>query len=282
AAAQLGDFAPPVVEADSGQHAANLRRFVLEAAPNGASQAVLVVGALAEPALPLAELCARFERVTLNDLDLPRLEALVRHAVPEQHRQRVQLERYDASGSYAAFAAGVKRTVEAASSQAEAEQALLAWLQTYDVGAGSAGLGSAEAPPDLAVSAMLLTELGRGYAPCIASALTARGWSASGTEAGPLADALTLLRAFVVQHHLRALSRRAKSAVLISAVSRVDVRTLPNGKAVADGEPRDLLSVERLVERLPSNVEVKDEQSWEWRQDRAGGAVITLIEAVRL
>jgi len=280
-AGKLVDFAPPAREPDAGAHAAQLRSFVLGAAAPGPSQAALVVGALAEPALPLSELCARFERVTLNDLDLPRLEALVRRAVPESQRERIRLERYDATGSYVAFAAGVTQAVEAASTQAEAEQALLAWLQTYDVGAGSAGLGTAEAPPDLAVSAMVLTELGRGYAPCIAAALAARGWSASGAESGPLADALTLLRSFVVQHHLRALSRRAKSAALISAVSRVDVRTLPNGKTVADGEPHDLLSVERLVERLPTNTDIKDEQSWEWRQDRAGGAVITLVEALR-
>ena len=43
-------------------------------------------------------------------------------------------------------------------------EALVSLLESYDVGAGSAGLSGVEEKPDLAVSAMLLTELGAGYA----------------------------------------------------------------------------------------------------------------------
>jgi hypothetical protein len=285
-AASVGDFAPKPLAADAAEHAAQLRRFVLDAAQATSPKSVLVVGALAEPALPLAELCERCERLTLNDLDLPRLEELVRRRVPEPHRDRVRLERYDATGSYAAFAAGVKRIVAAEPSQteAEAEAALVAWLGTYDVGAGSAGLSSQEEKPDLAISALLLPELGRGYAPCIATAMSARGWQAEPEVSVELGTALTLLRCLVVQHHIQALLRRAKSAALISAVSEVSLRRAAGGKPVAEGEPRDLLLVERLVERLPGTAEVKAEQSWEWRRDAGPGgdsrSVLTLVEAL--
>jgi hypothetical protein len=283
-AAQLGDFAPRALVADTGEHAAQLRRFVLDAAQASAAKAALVVGALSEPALPLAELCERCERVTLNDLDLSRLEELVRRVVPEPHRERVKLERYDATGSYLAFSAGAKRVVAAAADRSEAEAKLLEWLTSYDVGPGSAGLSAREEKPDLAISAMLLPELGRGYAPCIASSLAGRGWDGEPALSAALTCALTLLQCRVTQHHIQALLRRAPATVLISAVSQVNLRRLPDGKAVADAEPRDLLSVERLVERLPAAAEVREEQSWEWPQTPEAGpearSVLTLVEAL--
>jgi len=177
-----------------------------------------------------------------------------------------------------------QRAVAAAADRSEAEAKLLAWLTSYDVGAGSAGLSALEQKPDLAISAMLLPELGRGYARCIASSLAGRGWDGELGLGSALTSALTLMQCRVAQHHVQALLRRAPSAVLISAVSQVDLRRLPNGKAVADGEPRDLLSVERLVERLPGTAEVREEQSWEWPQAPATEAdarsVLTLVEAL--
>ena len=266
-----------------GEHATKLRRFVLDAAQNSQPSSVLVVGALATPDLPLAELAARFGRLTLSDLDLPRLEEL-RRAIPEQHRDRVKLERYDVTGSYAAFVAGVKAAVGGASSLADAEQALLALIESYDVGAGSAGLSVAEETPSLAVSAMSLSELGRGYGACIAGALTARGWDGQAVNRAPLAPALRFLACLVEQHHVHALLRRAKSAALISAVSTVELAGGPGPNAKPLGEPTDLLSVERLSERLPEIAEIKAEQSWEWRQDRPADnekrSLLTLIEAV--
>jgi hypothetical protein len=283
-AATFSHLVPPAIADDGSEHAAALRRFLQASMQTTAPKTALVVGALAEPALPLAELCARCERVTLNDLDLPRLEELVRRVVPEPHRARVRLERYDATGSYAAFAAGVQRVVEAAESRPAAEAALLAWLASYDVGGGSAGLSALEEKPDLAVSAMLLPSLGRLYAPCVASALAARGWAEPSEAPKALEAAITQLRCLVQQHHVQALLRRAKSAVLISAVSEVQLRSASGGKLVPEGEPHDLLAVERLVERLPAAADVKAEQSWEWKQapsaEHRARATLTLVEAV--
>ncbi len=284
-AATLVDFMPALTEPMPGasEHAAKLRRFVLDAAQNSQPTSALVVGALASPDLPLAELAARFGRLTLSDLDLPRLEAL-RQAIPEQHRDRVKLERYDVTGSYAAFVAGVKAAVGGASTLADAEQALVALLESYDVSAGSAGLSVTEEKPSLVVSAMLLSELGRGYGACIAAALVARGWDAQAVKRAPLAPALRFFACLVEQHHVHALLRRAKSAALISAVSSVELAGAAGASPKPLGEPTDLLSVERLSERLPEIAEIQAEQSWEWRQDRPPGtekrSLLTLIEAV--
>jgi hypothetical protein len=279
AAGALSPFMPEgTSSAEDSEHATQLRRFVLDAAQTVAPKALLVVGALREPALPLAELCARFERVTLSDLDLVGLEDLLRKAVPEPLRSRVKLERYDPTGSYLAFEAGVKAAVNTANTEAAAELALSELLASYDVGAGSAGLSALEQQPDLAVSAGLLPELGRGYARSIATALSARGWDGALVERSPLAPALLLLRCLVEHHHILALGRRARSAVLVSPVSEVTLRSVPGKKDVAASEPHDLLATERLVERLPESVEVKAEQSWEWRR----GNLLTLVEAVQL
>ena len=285
AAQTLSDFMPePATAPSSPDHAAKLRRFLLDAAQKAEPNSALVVGALASPDLPLAELAARFQRLTLSDLDLPRLQALVETAIPAQHRDRVKLERYDVTGSYVAFAADVKEIVAAAAGPAEAERKLAGLLSSYDVGAGSAGLTLAEEKPNLAISAMLLSGLGQGYGRCIQNALKARGWDFEATEREPLAPALELLRCLVAQHHVHALLRRAKAAVLISAVSEVELRGGQGSKGTPVSEPRDLLHVERLVERLPEIAEVQAEQSWEWRQDRPGTAekrsLLTLVEAV--
>jgi hypothetical protein len=287
-AAKLLDFAPreqPAAPSDAdAEHARKLSRFVLDAAQSVEPGSALVVGALAAPELPFAELAARFERLTLNDLDLARLEELTRRTVSERHRERVRLERYDPTGSYAAFTRSLSSAVDGAEHEAGAEQALLAVLQSYDVGASSAGLSALEERPNLAISALLLPELGRGYGARIASALSARGWDERRVERAPLLPALTLFRCLLVQHHIHALLRRAKSAVLVSPVSELVLVAGAGGKSVADGEPRDLLSVERLVERLPQIAEIKAEQSWERQKARPGGAekhsLLTLIEAV--
>lgn len=284
AAAALNVFAPVVAAPSPPEHAAKLRRFVLAAAEEAEPTTLLVIGALASPDLPLAELAARFQRVTLSDLDLPRLEELTRTAIPEAYRERVKLERYDVTGSYAAFARGVQATVAAAVGPASAESALSELLSSYDVGAGSAGLAVAEEKPSLAVSALLLSELGRGYAPCIANALAARGWDPQAVDREPLRSSIELLSCFVAQHHIQALLRRAKSAAIVSAVSLVELKAGTTGKGAPAGEPTDLLYVERLVERLPASAEIKAEQSWECRQDSLVGAekrsLLTLIEAV--
>lgn len=283
-AASLSAFMPRAQSPSAPEHVEKVRRFVLEAARAAEPRSALVVGALSCPDLPLAELAARFEQLTLSDLDLPGLEALVRRAIPEQHRTRVKLERYDVTGSYAAFADGVKRAVGGAGGPAEAESALLALIESYDVSAGSAGLSASEEKPSLAVSALVLSELGSGYGPCISEALTARGWDAQAPNRAPLAPSLAFLRCLVAQHHIHALLRRAKSAVLISRVSEVEWRGGAGRQGHAVGEPRDLLSVERLVERLPEIAEIKAEESWEWRQDPPAGeerpSLLSLVEAV--
>jgi hypothetical protein len=286
AVATIADFMPQARPPSSADHTAKLRQFVLEAARKVEPGAALVVGALASPDLPWADLATRFQSLTLSDLDLPRLEELVRQHVPEAQRSRVKLERYDATGSYAAFARDVRAAVASAPDRTAAERALVELFASYDVGAGSAGLALAEAKPDLAISAMLLSELGQGYGRCIAAAFGARGWDGQAALSGVLAGPLSLLRAFVTQHHIHALLRRAKGAVLITAVSEVELRSGPGGKSSPIGEPRDLLHVERLFERLPEIAEVKAEQSWESPQERQSGSekrtVLTLVEAVRL
>ena len=252
---------------------------MLDAAQTVQPGSLLIVGALAEPALPLPELCARFDQVTLSDLDLAALEDQVRRGVPEPLRARIKLERYDATGAAATLAGAVSSRVAAAASAASAEQALISLLQSYDVSAGSAGLSAAQEKPNLAISAMLLTQLGAGFGPLIDTTLAARGWS-RGPE---LTAQLALFRSFLAQHHIHALLRRAKAAVLVSAVSEVELQALSSGKQNAVGEPVDLLGVERLQERLPEIAEIKAEHSWELARalDGSGGrSSLTLIEAL--
>jgi hypothetical protein len=157
-------------------------------------------------------------------------------------------------------------------------------LSSYDVTAGSAGLTNQEGTPDLAISAMLLSELGRGFGSCIERALKSRGWEAGLTQRPPLSQALALHSRLVEQHHIQALVRRAKSAALVSAVSEVKLASLPSGQDQAQGEPVDLLSVEHLAERLPRSAEPKAEHSWERRQPLSSGSknasLLTLVEAV--
>jgi hypothetical protein len=283
-AAKLAPFAKvPSSAALDGSHVQKLSRFVLEAARKSEPGSALVVGALASPELPFAELAARFQRLTLNDVDLERLEELTRRVVPEQHRDRIKLERYDATGSYGGFTRGVDAAMNL-ESQAEAEQALLGLLASYDVGSGSAGLSASEEKPDLAISAQVLPELGRVFAPYVSAAAHARGWDERLAERPPVSVALTFLRNLLVQHHIHALLRRARSAVLVSGVSEVELSELPNGKKTANGEPTDLLAVERLVERIPQIGEIKAEQSWERQDPLPAGpekrSLLTLVEAV--
>ena len=206
----------------------------------------------------------------------------MRRSIPETLRGRVRVERYDPTGSYLEFAEGVKSAVQAASQAPEAEQALEQLLQSYDVSAGSAGLTLAEGKADLAVSALLLSELGRSYAPCVARNLAARGHAESSVKRAPLQPALELFSRLVEQHHIAALLRRASSAVLVSAVSEVALTEGGNGQPV--GEPCDLLGVEQLSERLPKMADVKDERSWEWRrplpESSEKSSLLTLVEAV--
>jgi hypothetical protein len=243
-----------------------------------------VIGALRCGDLPLGELATRFERLTLSDLDSVELEALVRRAVPETLRGRVRLERYDPTGSYVAFAQGVKDAVGSAADLTAAERALEDLLKSYDVGAGSAGLTEAEGSVDLAVSALLLSELGRGYETCIARALAERGFRRADAGPAALEPEVALLSRLVEQHHIHALLRRASSALLVSAVSEVVLVPQPGRKSQPVGEPRDLLGVEHLSERLPKMAVVKREASWEWRRPLAGSAekhsLLTLVEAV--
>ncbi len=269
---------------ESEDHGRKLRRFVLDASERAQDGLVLVCGALHAPELPLAELSANAGKLILNDLDLAALEDLVHRVVPERHRERVQLERYDPSGSLLELMSGVDQALAQADNAQAAEAALKELLASYDVGAGSAGLSGVDGRPDLAISAMLLSQLGDGPQRCLAHALEARGFSTASLERGPLAEALLLLSRLLEQHHVHALTRRAASAVLISAVSEVKLRRLSSGQSAAQGDPRDLLSVEHLAERLPASAEIKAEQSWEWSRPLPAGAkdesLLTLVEAV--
>jgi hypothetical protein len=283
-AARVTSFAPD--DDAENEPDSELARFVLGAARSSAPGRAVVSCALAGQQLPLAQLAEYFQKLVLCDVDLERLEARVRRAVPEPLRARIELERHDATGCYVAFADGVDRVVQAASSADDAARELVSLLQTYDVGAGSAGLTQAEGRPELAISTLGLAKLGKGFTTYVSRAFQARGWGAAAhLERSPLAGALELLSRLVEQHHLQALLRRASSAVVVSEVSEVELELLANGQSVARSDPRDLLGVEHLVERLPTTVQPKDERSWEWRsKSRAGTAekrsLLTLVEAV--
>lgn len=284
AASRIAAFAPsaPGLKLQPAQQS-ELERFILDGARSGAPGRAVVSCALSGEGVPFARLAEHFQKLVLCDLDLESLEALVRRAVPEALRARVELERYDASGCYVAFAAGVERVMQAAQSANEAGQELTSLLQTYDVGSGSAGLTQAEGRADLAISVLGLSALGRGFSACVAKAFEARGWDATPQLEGPsLRHALELQSRLVEHHHVQALLRRASGAVLVSAVSEVDLEALPNGGSAAVGEPNDLLGVEHLVELLPTTAHPKAERSWECR--RAGSdqkvSLLTLVEAV--
>jgi hypothetical protein len=286
AAKLKGAWPPPSDAAPTldREHGVKLRRFVLERVAERSPQLVLVCGALQAPELPLSELAAASARLILNDLDLERLEELVRRVIPEQHRSRVELERYDLTGTRLQLLAGVERALASAHTPETALHALEELLQSYDVGSSSAGLTTTPARPDLAISAMVLSGLGQGLAASVAAALSARGFSPTLPESAPLAPALALLGRLLEQHHVQALLARAASAVLVSEVSVVELRTLPNGKAQALGEPDDLLGVEHLAERVPAAVTPRAEQSWEWRRAVPGApstdTTLSLVEAL--
>ncbi len=278
AALPSGAFALEPATSSGGEHASKLRRFVLDAARAAAPGAVLVSGALSSADLPLVELAQRFERVVLADLDLGALEALVRRAVPEEQRGRFQLERYDVTGCRAAFSRAVDEVVQAAPDAARAVVELTALLASYDVGSGSAGISAVVERPELAISAMQLASLGAGFEARLSSALAARGFDGADSLSAPL----ELFARLLEQHHVQALLRRAQSAVLVSAVSEVELRGA-GGAEQAASEPRDLLGVERLAERLPESATLKSELSWEWRRAHPsvpGASLLTLVEAV--
>jgi hypothetical protein len=278
----VGAAAPPAPS--SGEHADNLRSFVFNAVQSVKPSSVLVVGALSAPELPLAELSQRCERLTLSDTDLTGLEELVRRTVPEAQRAKLKLERYDVTGSCDAFLREARGIVSEATSIEEAAPELASWLASYDVGSGSAGLATSEEKPGLAISAMLLNRLGREHGRALGDALSERGWDRRTSEQAPLKAALDLFGCLLQHHHVQALLRRAGAAMLVSPVSQVELRRLPNGQDAADGEPADLLFVERLSERLPQSAGIKAEQSWEHRGPHPSGdksrSLVTLVEAV--
>ncbi len=284
AAARVTPFAPsaPSLKLEPAQES-ELSRFIVDGARSSAPGRAVVSCALSGEVVPFARLAEHFQKLVLCDVDLEKLEALVRRVVPEPLRARVELERYDASGCYVAFAAGVERVLQAAQSASEAAQELTSLLQTYDVGSGSAGLTQAEGRADLAISVLGLSALGRGFEACVEKAFEARGWDATPQlEGSPLGGALELQSRLVEHHHVQALLRRASGAVLVSAVSEVELEALPNGQSAAVGEPRDLLGVEHLVERLPTTTRPKAERSWECRRtaDRQKVSLLTLVEAL--
>jgi hypothetical protein len=180
------------------------------------------------------------------------------------------------------FARQVNDAIKSADDTEAAARALLEILESYDVGAGSAGLSALEAKPDLAISALQLSELSRGFEAHCKKRFEERSFETAALGRPPLDLAFMLFARLLEQHHVQALLRRAKSAVLISAVSQVELR----GQAGAEravGEPRDLLGVERLAERLPQQAQVQAELSWEWRRPLAGSdkaSLLTLVEAV--
>jgi len=266
-------------------HLEESRRLILEAASRATSGNAVVVGAGRAHGVPLAELAQRFQRVTLNDVRTATLEETVRAEVPEALRERISIERYDLTGSYEQFVKEVEERIGASTSPPDAEHALVELAESYDVGAGSAGISGPEGTASFAVSSMVLSELGAGFPLHVARCFSERGWELASPPSAALNDALALLTCIVQQHHVYALLRRAELAVLITGVSEAPLRVLSDGRLEASGDPRELLAVERLSERLPQGTEILAEADWEWRRggDTNGSATaqaMLLVEGV--
>ncbi len=103
---------------------------------------------------------------------------------------------------------------------------------------------------------MVLTQLGLPFASFLARVFRERGFDAP--------PSLAAFACRLEQHHVAALLRIPSIAVLTSDVSETTMTLGARGELVRVGEPRTQLSVETLLDRLPSGHEPISRGAWEW------------------
>lgn len=271
------------------RHASENARFVLaalERAPRGGT--AVLVGAARAHDLPLSELVSHFAHVVIVDVcEVEDIRAGVARAIRDPALlERTTLERFDLTGSYNQFVTDIGGIVARAQDEAEAERNVDEYVSSYDVPADAVRLCESRTEPDFALSSMVLTQLGLPYKAFTARAFRARGFDAARVHDGVLDASLSALSCRVEQHHVAALLRLPKVAVLSSDVREGPVTVGPRGELVGLEPPRSQLAVKRLADRIPSRVEPLATTAWNWlrvvpRRPGARGSLMS-VEGVVL
>lgn len=247
------------------QHGEASSRFILAAADRASRRDLVVVaGGARAYDVPLAELADRFERVVVTDVSAGAAEATVRAHVSERRHSRVRVERFDLTGSYNPFVAGVDAAMEKARNVGDAERAIVDFCTTYDTPSSAVRLSSESEQADLAVSCMVLSQLGVAFKSYVEKCFGERAWDRGRVKRAPLEPALSTLGCLVEQHHVAALLGHSSLAVLVSDVSASVVVARADGSIEPKGEPQEQLSVEALCDRIPGRTEIVADASWEW------------------
>jgi hypothetical protein len=173
------------------------------------------------------------------------------------------VERFDVTGTYNQFVAEVGAIVSRSHDVNSAERDVDELVSSYDVPARAVRLCREEVDPDFVVSSMVLTQLGVPFGSFVARAFQDRGFDAKRVARGPLGLSLAALACRVEQHHIMALLR-TKLAALTSDVSETPVTLGPSGELVHVGAPRTQLSVEGLLDRVPTDHEPVAQGAWDW------------------
>ncbi len=249
------------------EHATENMRFIssaLERVPQ--TRTAVIVGGGRAYDIPLGEIVRRFEHVILVDVcEEADVRAAVRRVMTDSVLLgRISVERFDLTGTYNQFVSDVSAIVARAKSQSDAEREVDEFVSEYDVPAAAVRLCRAEMEPDLVVSSMVLTQLGLPFKSFAARAFQERGFGAKQDEGGMLDQSLSALACRVEQHHVAALLRVPRLAVLTSDISETAATLGPSGEVVRVGEPRTQLSVESLLDRIPSDVELLGHAAWDW------------------
>jgi hypothetical protein len=266
------------------RHARDNVRFILDALEHvPRTSTAVIVGATRSFDLPLATIAARFERVILVDIcaaDETRANVVTTIADPAA-RARVSVECFDLTGTYNQFASEVRAIVSGASSEDDAERAIDLFVSSYDVPERAVRLCNAEVEPDLAISSMVLTQLGIPFGPFVANAFRARGFRPERVQKGILKESVAVFSSRIEQHHIAALLRVPRLAVLSSDVSQSVVGVGPAPELVLLEPPRLQLGVPSLSGRIPSAVKPLMSGAWDWlrvvpTQSGAPGALMNV------
>jgi hypothetical protein len=227
-------------------HGRACREFVSSAMARAReSRLAVVVGGARAYDLPLDEIERRFARVVVLDVD-------------------DGAERFDVTGAYNAFTAEVGAIVARARDEDEAERAIDAFVSSYDVREDAVRLSREDHAPDFVVSSMVLTQLALPFRPFVARAFQERGFDAERVAQGPLGASLAAFACRLEQHHVAALLRIPRIAVLISDVGETPVTLDARGNLVRVGERRTQLAVETLLDRIPRGHEPVAQGAWDW------------------
>jgi hypothetical protein len=234
-------------------HARENRRFVLSAMERASETNVaVVVGGARAYDIPLDDIARRFARVIVVDV------------CDDVSPKGISAERFDVTGTYNQFVAEVSAIVARCHDESDAERLLDELVSSYDVPATAVRLCREQVEPDFVVSSMVLTQLGVPFKSFVARAFQDRGFDPKRVARGPLTSSLSALACRVEQHHIAALLRIPKLAVLTSDVSETPVTFDPRGELIRVGAARTQLSVETLLDRVPSDRRPIDEGAWDW------------------